>query len=84
MGRRTVLGWPIWIGAVVQDLARQHRFWSDLLELPEAASGPDFVHLDAGQGRSDSGQPQWCGGRIDLRYAVDGERGSGGRPDSRG
>ena len=52
MGDRGVLGWPTWIGVVVQDLERQRRFWGDLLGLPEAGSGPGFVHFDLGGGRS--------------------------------
>jgi predicted enzyme related to lactoylglutathione lyase len=47
-----LLGWPTWIGVVVEDLERARRFWGDLLGLPEAASGPDYVHFDVEGGRS--------------------------------
>jgi catechol 2,3-dioxygenase-like lactoylglutathione lyase family enzyme len=33
-----LLGWPTWIGVVVEDLERQRRFWGELLGLQEAAS----------------------------------------------
>ncbi|MGH2670594.1 MAG: VOC family protein, partial [bacterium] len=71
-----VLRWPIWIGAVVGDLGRQHRFWSSLLAFPEAASGPDFVRLDAGDGRSFelievSDQPEYNEPRFQVAFAVD-------------
>lgn len=52
MQNRVVLGWPTWIGVVVENLDRQRRFWGDLLGVSEAASGPDYVQFEMGPGRS--------------------------------
>jgi predicted enzyme related to lactoylglutathione lyase len=49
---RRLLGWPSWIGVVVDDLEGQRRFWGDLLGLPESGSGPDYVEFDLGEGRT--------------------------------
>jgi len=49
---RERLGWPAWIGMVVDDLDRQRRFWGDLLGRPEAAVGADHVQFDMGGGRT--------------------------------
>jgi catechol 2,3-dioxygenase-like lactoylglutathione lyase family enzyme len=71
-----LLGWPTWIGVVVQDLEGQRRFWGNLLGLSEAASGPDFVHWDLGQGRSfelieRSEAPEYDRPRFQVGFAVD-------------
>jgi predicted enzyme related to lactoylglutathione lyase len=50
MGAR--LGWPSWIGVVVEDLEPARRFWGDLLGVAEAGSGPDYVEFDLGEGRT--------------------------------
>lgn len=52
MENKVGLGWPSWIGVVVEDLGRQRRFWGDLLGLSEAPSGPDYVQFEMGEGRS--------------------------------
>jgi catechol 2,3-dioxygenase-like lactoylglutathione lyase family enzyme len=70
-----LLGWPTWIGVVVRDLEGQRRFWGDLLGAPEAASGPDFVHWDLGQGRSfelieRSEAPEYDRPRFQVGFAV--------------
>lgn len=46
------LRWPAWIGVVVDDLEGQRRFWGELLGVPEAGAGPDYVEFDAGDGRT--------------------------------
>jgi catechol 2,3-dioxygenase-like lactoylglutathione lyase family enzyme len=76
MEERGLLGWPTWIGVVVEDLDRQRRFWGDLLGLPEAASGPGFVHWDLGGGRSfeliqRSNDPEYDRARFQVGFAVD-------------
>lgn len=76
MGEREVLGWPTWIGIVVRDLDHQRRFWGDLLGLPEAASGSDFVHFDMGAGRSfelieRSQEPAYDRLRFQVGFAVE-------------
>jgi extradiol dioxygenase family protein len=42
------LGWPTWIGVVVDDLDVQRRFYRDTLGLQESGSGPGWVHFDLG------------------------------------
>jgi catechol 2,3-dioxygenase-like lactoylglutathione lyase family enzyme len=48
MEPRESLGWPSWVGVVVDDLERQRRFWSNLLGLPEASAGADYVQFEMG------------------------------------
>jgi len=45
---RNLLGWPTWIGVVVENLEAQRRFYRDTLGLPETESGPGWVHFDLG------------------------------------
>jgi catechol 2,3-dioxygenase-like lactoylglutathione lyase family enzyme len=76
MTTRGSLGWPTWIGVVVQDLQAQRRFWGELLGLPEAGSGPDYVEFDMGQGRKfelleRSDEPQYDRPRFQVGFAVD-------------
>jgi hypothetical protein len=52
MGKNGVLGWPTWIGVIVEDLEGQRRFWGDLLGVSEDHSGPDFVDFELGDWRS--------------------------------
>jgi predicted enzyme related to lactoylglutathione lyase len=71
-----LLQWPSWIGVVVDDLGRARRFWGDLLGLPEAASGTDFVHFDIEGGRSfeliqRSEAPEYDRPRFQVGFAVD-------------
>jgi len=71
-----LLGWPTWIGVVVEDLERQRRFWGDLLGLPEAGSGRGFVHFDLGGGRSfelieRSEDAEYDRPRFQVGFAVD-------------
>jgi predicted enzyme related to lactoylglutathione lyase len=75
MGDRRLLGWPAWIGVVVEDLEAQRRFWGDLLGLPETGSGPDYVEFDLGEGRSfevlaRSDQPEYDRPRFQIGFAV--------------
>lgn len=42
------LGWPIWIGVVVEDLERERRFYRDVLGLHETEGGGDWVQFDMG------------------------------------
>lgn len=75
MKDRGVLGWPTWVVVVVKDLDGQRRFWSDLLGLQAAASGPDFVHFDVGRGRNFelielSQEPEYDRLRFQVGFAV--------------
>ena len=70
-----VLGWPTWIGVVVEDLGQARRFWGDLLGLPEAASGRDYVHFDVAGGGSfelieRSDDPEYDRPRFQVGFAV--------------
>jgi len=72
---RGVLGWPTWIGIVVDNLERQRRFWGDLLGLPEDHSGPDYVDFEMGGGRSfelieRSAEPQYERLRFQVGFEV--------------
>lgn len=69
------LGWPVWIGVVADDLDRQRRFYRDVLGFREAATGPDWVHFDLGEGRllellGRSDLPQYDERRCQVGYAV--------------
>lgn len=76
MEESRLLGWPTWIGIVVEDLGRQRRFWGDLLGLPEDHSGPDYVSFEVGPGRSfelieRSSEPQYDRLRFQVGFHVD-------------
>jgi extradiol dioxygenase family protein len=45
---RNLLGWPTWIGLVVENLDVQRRFYRDTLGLPETDSALGWVHVDLG------------------------------------
>ena len=49
---RGLLGWPTWIGVVVDDLATQRRFWADLLGVEQHHDGPGFAHFIMPTGES--------------------------------
>jgi catechol 2,3-dioxygenase-like lactoylglutathione lyase family enzyme len=42
------LGWPNWIGVVVDDFERQRAFYRDVLGLRELGSGDGWAHFDMG------------------------------------
>jgi predicted enzyme related to lactoylglutathione lyase len=76
MEGRESLGWPMWVGVVVDDLERQRRFWGNLLGMPESAAGPDYVQFEMGGGRifellERSELPQYDGVRFQVGFAVD-------------
>jgi|SRR5436190_4750133 len=76
MDRRQSLGWPSWVGVVVDDLERQRRFWGDLLGLPEASAGSDYVQFDLGGRRifelvQRSELPQYDDLRFQVGFAVE-------------
>jgi catechol 2,3-dioxygenase-like lactoylglutathione lyase family enzyme len=76
MGDEVLLGWPTWIGVVVDDLEGQRRFWGRLLGVPEDHSGPDFVDFELGEGRSfelikRSDSPEYDGLRFQVGFEVE-------------
>jgi catechol 2,3-dioxygenase-like lactoylglutathione lyase family enzyme len=44
------LEWPSWVGVVVHDLAKQRRFYREVLGFSEVKAGSDSVHFDLGDG----------------------------------
>jgi catechol 2,3-dioxygenase-like lactoylglutathione lyase family enzyme len=41
-----MLGWPVWVGVVTEDLQSQRTFYRDVLGLQEHDAGEDFVIFD--------------------------------------
>jgi catechol 2,3-dioxygenase-like lactoylglutathione lyase family enzyme len=75
-GYRPLLGWPGWIGVVVDDLEAQGRFWGDLLGVPESARGPDYIQFDLPGGRTfevllRSDDPQYDRRRFQVGFVVE-------------
>jgi predicted enzyme related to lactoylglutathione lyase len=73
---KQALGWPVWIGVVVDDLEGQRRFWGDLLGLRETAAEADYVQFELGEGRifellQRSDLPQYDQPRFQVGFAVD-------------
>lgn len=71
-----LLGWPTWIGVVVDDLDGQGRFWGDLLGVPESARGSDYIQFDLPGGRTfevllRSTEPQYDRVRFQVGFAVE-------------
>jgi len=76
MDGQRLLGWPTWVGIVVEDLPRQRQFWAELLGVPEDHSGPDFVDFEMGGGRSfelirRSDDSEYDRKRFQVGFAVD-------------
>jgi predicted enzyme related to lactoylglutathione lyase len=70
------LAWPSWIGVVVEDLEGGHRFWGDLLGVPESGSGEDYVEFDLGEGRTfevlrRSAAPEYDRTRFQVGFTVE-------------
>jgi catechol 2,3-dioxygenase-like lactoylglutathione lyase family enzyme len=75
MGDSGLLGWPTWIGVVVDDLDVQRRFWSELLGVPEDHSGPEFAHFILPTGQifeviRRSEDPEYDGRRFQVGFEV--------------
>ncbi|MCI4373591.1 MAG: VOC family protein [Thermoplasmata archaeon] len=73
---RAKLEWPCWIRVVSEDLAKQRRFYREVLGLVELDVGADWVQFDLGGGnlleviqRSD--EPQYERIRYQVGYAVE-------------
>jgi catechol 2,3-dioxygenase-like lactoylglutathione lyase family enzyme len=70
-----MLGWPVHIGIVCDDLEAQRRFYRDVLRLKEARSGEDFVWFDF-DGKlvelfAKSSLPQYDRRRVSFAFEVD-------------
>jgi catechol 2,3-dioxygenase-like lactoylglutathione lyase family enzyme len=73
---RGLLGWPTWIGVVVDDLPAQRRFWGELLGVPEDHDGPGFAHFVLPRGEifeviERSEMPEYDGRRFQVGFEVD-------------
>jgi len=71
-----LLGWPTWIGVVVEDLDGQGRFWSELLGVSESERGSDYIQFDLPGGRTfellrRSSDPEYDRPRFQVGFAVD-------------
>src|SRR4051794_19569636 len=76
MSGRHLLGWPTWIGVVVDDLDTERRFWGNLLGLKEDHSGDDFVSFKTPDGRwfeliQRSDDPEYDRPRFQVGFQVD-------------
>ena len=76
MSGRGLLGWPTWVGVVVEDLDSQRRFWGQLLGEPDSDAGPDYVQFDMGDGKSfelieRSKEPEYDRVRFQVGFEVD-------------
>lgn len=72
----TRLMWPNWVGIVAGDLARQHRFYRDVLGLPELSVGEGWVQFDMGFPNTlellqRSERPEYDHPRYQVGFAVD-------------
>ena len=45
------LGWPAWVGVVVEDLERERAFYRDVLGFAEVDAGEDWVQFSLGDRR---------------------------------
>jgi len=71
----SLIGWPIWIGVVADDLHAQAAFYRDVLGFRQVASGPDWVEFDF-DGRTieileRSSLPQYDVRRVQVGFEVD-------------
>ena len=67
------IGWPTWIGVVVDDMERMAAFY-EVLGIPRTDTGDDWIQLDL-EGRTfeilqRSGLPQYDGRRFQVGFDV--------------
>jgi len=70
-----LLGWPTWIGVVVDDLEAQRTFWGEMLGVPEDHAGPGFAHFIMPTGEifeviERSEIPEYNGRRFQVGFEV--------------
>jgi catechol 2,3-dioxygenase-like lactoylglutathione lyase family enzyme len=71
-----LLGWPTWIGVVVDDLGTQREFWGEMLGVREDHAGPDFAHFIMPTGEvfeviERSETAEYNGRRFQVGFEVD-------------
>jgi catechol 2,3-dioxygenase-like lactoylglutathione lyase family enzyme len=72
----SLLGWPTWIGVVVEDLEAARRFWGEVIGFRELTATGDYVEFDLGEGRrfellATSDLPQYDRPRFQAGFEVD-------------
>ena len=72
----TRLGWPTWIGVVVDDLEAATRFWGDLLGVPVDSEGEGSAMFALPDGRwfelvRRSDEPEYDAVRFQVGFEVD-------------
>lgn len=70
------VGWPTWIGVVVEDLETARRFWERVVGQPVTDTGPDYVQWELGDGRifeliQRSDSPEYDRPRFQVGFAVE-------------
>ena len=45
---RQIVGWPVWMGVVAEDVDAERTFYRDVLGIPEMRSGEGWVEFDMG------------------------------------
>jgi catechol 2,3-dioxygenase-like lactoylglutathione lyase family enzyme len=70
------VGWPNWIGIVVNDMQAQRAFYRDVLGLSELDSGEDWIHFDMGfpnilELLERSEEPQYDHPRYQVGFATE-------------
>lgn len=84
------LGWPVWVGLVVEDLERQRAFYGDVLGFRELDAGDDWVWFDMGKGRlfelvaQDPRLPQYAQKGFTISFEVEDIRAAAPDLESRG
>jgi len=70
-----MLGWPVWVGVVSEDLERQRGFYRDVLGLQERDAGEDFAIFEIDGNilgllaRSDA--PQYARRSVSVGFVVE-------------
>ena len=69
------LGWPTWIGVVVDDLPAARRFYEDAFGLEDSGRGAGWVHFEFGDNLFEliqrDGSPQYGKRRYQVGFTVD-------------
>jgi catechol 2,3-dioxygenase-like lactoylglutathione lyase family enzyme len=71
-----LLGWPSWIGVVLEDLEAGRRFYRDVLGMAEVDAGEGWVQFDGGGGMTfellalDPATPAYDGRRYQVGFTV--------------
>lgn len=69
------LGWPVWVGVVVDDLEGQRRFYRDVLGLREVDTGDGWVQFELAPRRllellAKTDAPQYDEPRVQVGFEV--------------